>query len=550
MPNNNEINEKGIIQKEVEFVNPVCTETMVNYVMVAAGQCGNQLSFDLLTMLHQHYQRHVVMSGDGNSSNEVVEDDAWTLYRSLFRDDGVCRTVCLDTEPKVIESCLAKSRLPSSSWQYDPKAVLYRHGGAGNNWALGYSMASGEFLEMSMDCIRRQLEQCDDHTTLVFLHSLAGGTGSGLGTHITEAAADIFADCFRSNIVIAPHHFGEVVVQHYNALLCLSKIHNASNGILLFENELAQALCREMHGIERPLLQDLNHAISSNLLPLFIPKRLADCHSTRYSHLSDDLTFLCSHPGYRFYNIKLTPQTSKKSIDYTYDSWSALLKTIQRMQMSGAPSERHIRSDLKSLGRDDQMDEFAAPRMGTNIQGTSSASKSATKSSPAFVDPANVMKTLSSVVSCHGETAAQTCQNLHNQINGIEDLSSQQNLAHPGSNASVYSKATSRTRAPENIPKLYEEYFTSHSDFHHVFGSRAVQCNYSNFALNRYKRSTCVLANDQSILPILQRSLHKSNEMFSMGAYVHQYTSNGLEYEDFVQSFRSVGSVVQNYVQL
>jgi hypothetical protein len=34
------------------------------------------------------------------------------------------------------------------------------------------------------------------------------------------------------------YHFGEVVVQHYNSVLCLSKVTQASQSILLFVNEV------------------------------------------------------------------------------------------------------------------------------------------------------------------------------------------------------------------------------------------------------------------------------------------------------------------------
>ena len=50
----------------------------------------------------------------------------------------------------------------------------YRHGGAGNNWALGYQMASGEFLQKSIDLITREIEHCDYAKTLVIMHSVAG----------------------------------------------------------------------------------------------------------------------------------------------------------------------------------------------------------------------------------------------------------------------------------------------------------------------------------------------------------------------------------------
>ena len=75
-------------------------------------------------------------------------------------------------------------------------------------------MCSGEYLETSIDCIRKELEATDEVPTLLFLHSVGGGTGSGLGTKITEGAQDFFPDVTRVNFAVTPYHFGEVVVQH------------------------------------------------------------------------------------------------------------------------------------------------------------------------------------------------------------------------------------------------------------------------------------------------------------------------------------------------
>eukprot|EP01034_Spumella_vulgaris_P035488 gene35488-43752_t len=105
----------------------------------------------------------------------------------------------------------------------------------GNNWALGYQMTSGEYLETALNCIQRELEYCDHSQTLVFMHSVAGGTGSGLGTRITE-------------------------------------ISNASHGVITFENETAKVLCQTTRSIERPTMTDINYTIVSNLIPIFLPK--------------------------------------------------------------------------------------------------------------------------------------------------------------------------------------------------------------------------------------------------------------------------------------
>ena len=184
--------------------------------------------------------------------------------------------------------------------------MLYRHGGAGNNWAMGYQMCSGDFLDSSINCLRRELECCDLPPMLLTIHSTAGGTGSGLGTRITEAMCEEFSDVTRMNISITPYHFGEVVVQHYNSVLSLAKISAASNAVLTFENEVAQDLCKKMRRIERPTIEDINQTITASLVPILLPKystRRSDTSGRIASHLQDDVADLCSHPGFRFLDV-------------------------------------------------------------------------------------------------------------------------------------------------------------------------------------------------------------------------------------------------------
>lgn len=70
--------------------------------------------------------------------------------------------------------------------------------------------------------------------------------------------------------------------------------------------------------------------------------------------------------------------------------------------------------------------------------------------------------------------------------------------------------------------------------------------------VNGYQRSLCLVSNGQTILPYLTRLLAKASEMFRVGAYIHQYTADvgGLEVEDFVDAFRSLGQTVENYKSL
>lgn len=553
---------------------------MSNYVLICAGQCGNQLGYEVLDQIDQHLtedalgirplapaptktkvdkKRAVIAEQIDNS---IAENSASLLHNSVFgnAEQNFARCVCLDTEPKVIDNCLAKRKNISrlnvkgslySPWLYDTKSIAYRHGGAGNNWSLGYQMAGGDFAQVILDSVRRQLEMVDAVPCLVFLHSLAGGTGSGLGTRVSELCEDEFSECFTTNIMVAPHHFGEVVVQHYNALLCLSKVQAASKSLILLENEMAQVLCKQMRGIERPALSDLNIVLSNHIVPILLPKvRDRSPYGTLFHHFSDDIIHMTAHPRYPFLNIKLTPQTSKMSVDYTFDHWPTLLKTIQRMQLSGAYSERNISRSIKSLGNHYSSSEDYIHTRLAGIDENDSAdikpSSSVYRSPQEVAAELGLVRSLASTITCHGESADE-------YIRQIKDEMSNNNSAGGGEGSvlSTPTKAsTSRTSSTQQIAQIFDAYTASHSSLYHLAGDEPFNCNYSAFRLHKYQRSAHVLANDQSMLPILKRAAERSEKMFRTGAYLHQYATYGVETDDFIEAFYNIGTVIRDYESL
>ena len=316
----------------------------MSVVFVDTGQAGNQVGYAVLDSLYQHLRC---------GPDEQLEAFFRISYdKTRTKRKVYARAVCVDTEPKVINECIERTRSERRGWLYDPKHVIYRHGGAGNNWAMGYDMCQGEFLDGSLDCIRREIEHSDKTPCLCVVHSIAGGTGSGCGTRITEAISDEFTSSTRINIAVAPFHFGEVVVQHYNAILSLSKVSNSSHGVFTFENEVYHQMCRDIRNIERPTLYNVNELIASSIVPAllhkypahivssqleagtdadnrflsntvrspFLPKRqqqggvgvlsnreIVDieqniCHM-QSSTIIDDIKRLCADPGYRFLDI-------------------------------------------------------------------------------------------------------------------------------------------------------------------------------------------------------------------------------------------------------
>lgn len=76
---------------------------------------------------------------------------------------------------------------------YNPENIyLSQHGGgAGNNWACGYSQGDRLYEEV-FDIIDREADGSDNLEGFTLCHSIAGGTGSGLGSYILEKLNDRF----------------------------------------------------------------------------------------------------------------------------------------------------------------------------------------------------------------------------------------------------------------------------------------------------------------------------------------------------------------------
>ena len=80
---------------------------------------------------------------------------------------------------------------------YNSSNTLVNSNGRGNNWALGYSLEYKEknrenIVYESLEKIHKIIEKSDYINGFSFLHSLNGGTGSGLSSRLIELLRDEF----------------------------------------------------------------------------------------------------------------------------------------------------------------------------------------------------------------------------------------------------------------------------------------------------------------------------------------------------------------------
>lgn len=187
-------------------------------IFISVGQCGNQLGDTLLDYLNQNRTKQAAYLFD------------------YF--DGKYHSINIDSEIKVLNTLKTNhgSRLRSDN-------VIATRCGRGSNWACGYTGlakdgGSSKLIDKTIDAIRAESERCDFLLNFVLMHSLSGGTGSGASSKLVEQLREHFgAKKYILTQSVAPFKDGEIPLQHYNNLLCLSHLHEYVDFIGLHQND-------------------------------------------------------------------------------------------------------------------------------------------------------------------------------------------------------------------------------------------------------------------------------------------------------------------------
>ncbi|KAH8235660.1 hypothetical protein KR032_004943 [Drosophila birchii] len=224
------------------------------------GQCGNQIGFEFWKRLCLEH---------GISADGVLEEfaiDAQDRKDVFFyqADDShyIPRAVLLDLEPRVIQgiNTSAYSRL----YNQENVFVSKDGGGAGNNWASGFSQGE-RYQEEVFDIIDREAENSDSLEGFVLCHSIAGGTGSGMGSFVLERLSDRYSKKLIQTYSVFPNQdeVSDVVVQPYNSILTLKRLTECADSVVVLDNTaLTRIAAGGLHD-HSPTFSQINNLVSN-----------------------------------------------------------------------------------------------------------------------------------------------------------------------------------------------------------------------------------------------------------------------------------------------
>ncbi|EDL03893.1 mCG20204, partial [Mus musculus] len=277
-------------------------------ITLQLGQCGNQIGFEFWKQLCAEH---------GISPEGIVEEFATegTDRKDVFfyqADDEhyIPRAVLLDLEPRVIHSILNSSYAKL----YNPENIyLSEHGGgAGNNWGRGFSQGE-KIHEDIFDIIDREADGSDSLEGFVLCHSIAGGTGSGLGSYLLERLNDRYPKKLVQTYSVFPNQdeMSDVVVQPYNSLLTLKRLTQNADCVVVLDNTALNRIATDRLHIQNPSFSQINQLVSTIMS--------ASTTTLRYpGYMNNDLIGLIASliptPRLHFLMTGYTPLTTDQSV--------------------------------------------------------------------------------------------------------------------------------------------------------------------------------------------------------------------------------------------
>ncbi|ODQ62239.1 hypothetical protein WICANDRAFT_60307 [Wickerhamomyces anomalus NRRL Y-366-8] len=204
---------------------------MPEILTLQIGQCGNQVGQQFWSQLCNEHG----IGPDGMTTVEGMREDETNIFFNSNDDKRFTpRALLVDLEPGVISDIKSKT----NNLFNDRNIHLSSTGSsAGNIWSKGYDYAESQ-NELFLEMIDRELDSCDNLEAFQLIHSVAGGTGSGVGSYFLEILADRYNKKLTTTYSIFPESVqsSDVVVQPYNTVLTLKRLIDSSDANIVIEN--------------------------------------------------------------------------------------------------------------------------------------------------------------------------------------------------------------------------------------------------------------------------------------------------------------------------
>ena len=121
-----------------------------------------------------------------------------------------------------------------------------------------------QFDAAIFDMLQREAELSDNLETIMLTHSIAGGTGSGLGSYILEHVSDRFPKAHIHTYSVFPNQTegSDTVVQPYNSTLALRRLADQAHSVVVLDNTALHRVAVECLRQPNPSFEVINTLVA------------------------------------------------------------------------------------------------------------------------------------------------------------------------------------------------------------------------------------------------------------------------------------------------
>ncbi|XP_076173693.1 tubulin beta-1 chain isoform X2 [Ptiloglossa arizonensis] len=295
---------------------------MREIVNVQLGQCGNNIGGKFWEVIADEHGLDQNGNFLGESELQLQRMNVYFTEAPGIGPKFVPRSIMVDLDS---ESLFSLKSGPFGK-MFKPDNFVAGITGTANNWAKGFYNEGAELADYALDLIRMEAENCDLIQGIQVIHSLGGGTGSGMGALLAIKLKEEYPDrILKTYSVIPSPTISDVVVEPYNAILSLGTLIESTDQTYCMDNQALQHICSSLLKISTPTFADSDHLISTYMTGVTACLRFPGQLNTDLRKLQ---TNIVPFPKLHFFVPGLAPLTSRRSAPYTTISVPTLTQQL------------------------------------------------------------------------------------------------------------------------------------------------------------------------------------------------------------------------------
>merc|ERR1711970_1441503 len=224
---------------------------------IHVGQAGVQIGnscWELYCLEHG-----IAPDGVMPSDKTPGYDSFSTFFQETGTGKHVPRAIFVDLEPSVIDEV----RTGTYRTLFHPEQLISGKEDAANNYARGHYTIGKEIVDLVLERLRKQADQCTGLQGFLIFHSFGGGTGSGFTSLLMERLSVDYGKKAKLEFSIYPApQVATAVVEPYNSILTTHTTLEHADCTFMVDNEAIYDICRRNLGVTRPSYQNLNRLIA------------------------------------------------------------------------------------------------------------------------------------------------------------------------------------------------------------------------------------------------------------------------------------------------